>query len=225
MNYLFTHPAAFIPFLTSLVHCSHRSRIRRELFIEEIQAAAGEGGSPSARPGKSGGEGDNSCDGTESDSTAEGRPSGSEERKSFLESPSLSHRDEEGEAEFPSASGTSRPRGIIDSLFGIPESVSTCRHCRRSPQPKPKGQQSAQEESSQPQQSSTGWRKRRTATSLTNGSSEAPPCCCRFILTLSLTELTRPSLVHTQHRLTQGFSIRCLEAGYQRQEQEKETSF
>ncbi|KAF4108055.1 homeobox protein cut-like 1 isoform X5 [Onychostoma macrolepis] len=105
---------------------NYRSRIRRELFIEEIQAAAGEGGSPSARPGKSGGEGDNSCDGTESDSTAEGRPSGSEERKGFLESPSLSHRDEEGEAEFPCASGTSRPRGgIIDSLFGIPESVST----------------------------------------------------------------------------------------------------
>ncbi|XP_056127537.1 homeobox protein cut-like 1 isoform X9 [Rhinichthys klamathensis goyatoka] len=104
---------------------NYRSRIRRELFIEEIQAAAGEGGSPSARAGKSGGEGDNSCDGTESDSTAEGRPSGSEERKRLLESPGLSHRDEEGEGEFPSASGTSRPRGgIIDSLFGIPESVS-----------------------------------------------------------------------------------------------------
>ncbi|XP_052423358.1 homeobox protein cut-like 1 isoform X5 [Carassius gibelio] len=104
---------------------NYRSRIRRELFIEEIQAAAGEGGSPSTRPGKSGGEGDNSCDGTESDSTAEGRPSGTEERKGLLESPSLSHRDEEGEAEFPSASGSSRPRGgIIDSLFGIPESIS-----------------------------------------------------------------------------------------------------
>uniref|UniRef100_A0A8C1W9U3 Homeobox protein cut-like n=1 Tax=Cyprinus carpio TaxID=7962 RepID=A0A8C1W9U3_CYPCA len=105
---------------------NYRSRIRRELFIEEIQAAASEGGSPSARPGKSGGEGDNSCDGTESDSTAEGRPSGSEERKGLLESPNRSQRDEEGEAELPSASGTSRPRGgIIDSLFGIPESVST----------------------------------------------------------------------------------------------------
>ncbi|XP_039532561.1 homeobox protein cut-like 1 isoform X6 [Pimephales promelas] len=104
---------------------NYRSRIRRELFIEEIQAAAGEGGSPSARAGKSGGEGDNSCDGTESDSTAEGRPSGSEERKRLLESPGLSHRDEEGEGEFASASGTSRPRGgLIDSLFGIPESVS-----------------------------------------------------------------------------------------------------
>uniref|UniRef100_A0A671LFU3 Homeobox protein cut-like n=1 Tax=Sinocyclocheilus anshuiensis TaxID=1608454 RepID=A0A671LFU3_9TELE len=115
---------------------NYRSRIRRELFIEEIQAAAGEGGSPSARPGKSGGEGDNSCDGTESDSTAEGRPSGSEEHKGFLESPSLSHRDEEGEgeAEFPSASGTSRPRGgIIDSLFGIPESISAAAPPCRNP--------------------------------------------------------------------------------------------
>ncbi|XP_051540367.1 homeobox protein cut-like 1 [Myxocyprinus asiaticus] len=108
---------------------NYRSRIRRELFIEEIQAAAGEGGSPSTRPGgKSGGEGENSCDGTESDSTAEGRPSGSsgsDERKGLLESPGLSHREEESETEFPSASGTSRPRaGIIDCLFGIPESIS-----------------------------------------------------------------------------------------------------
>ena len=51
-----------------------RSRIRRELFIEEIQAAGGarpgsEGGSPSLRGSKSG-EGD-SCDGTESDGTVE----------------------------------------------------------------------------------------------------------------------------------------------------------
>uniref|UniRef100_G3P682 DNA-binding protein SATB n=1 Tax=Gasterosteus aculeatus TaxID=69293 RepID=G3P682_GASAC len=48
---------------------NYRSRIRRELFIEEIQAAGGlgpgsEGGSPSLRGSKSG-EGD-SCDGTES---------------------------------------------------------------------------------------------------------------------------------------------------------------
>ncbi|KAA0704080.1 Homeobox protein cut-like 1 CCAAT displacement protein [Triplophysa tibetana] len=108
---------------------NYRSRIRRELFIEEIQAAAGEGGSLSVRPRmKSGGEGENSCDGTESDSTAEGRPggsSGSEERKGLMESPGLSHRDEDGEGEFPSASGTSRPRGgLIDSLFGIPDSSS-----------------------------------------------------------------------------------------------------
>uniref|UniRef100_A0A8C5D2X9 Homeobox protein cut-like n=1 Tax=Gadus morhua TaxID=8049 RepID=A0A8C5D2X9_GADMO len=53
---------------------NYRSRIRRELFIEEIQAAGGarpgsEGGSPSLRGSKSG-EGD-SCDGTESDGTVE----------------------------------------------------------------------------------------------------------------------------------------------------------
>ncbi|XP_075892305.1 homeobox protein cut-like 1 isoform X2 [Nelusetta ayraudi] len=55
---------------------NYRSRIRRELFIEEIQAAGGlgpghEGGSPSLRISKSG-EGD-SCDGTESEGTAESR--------------------------------------------------------------------------------------------------------------------------------------------------------
>ncbi|XP_061136176.1 cut-like homeobox 1b isoform X2 [Syngnathus typhle] len=55
---------------------NYRSRIRRELFIEEIQAAGGvgpgsEGGSPSLRGSKSG-EGD-SCDGTESEGTVEAR--------------------------------------------------------------------------------------------------------------------------------------------------------
>ncbi|MEQ2228110.1 hypothetical protein ILYODFUR_005418, partial [Ilyodon furcidens] len=55
---------------------NYRSRIRRELFIEEIQAAGGvgpgsEGGSPSLRGCKSG-EGD-SCDGTESEGTVETR--------------------------------------------------------------------------------------------------------------------------------------------------------
>ncbi|XP_047662569.1 cut-like homeobox 1b isoform X3 [Tachysurus fulvidraco] len=54
---------------------NYRSRIRRELFIEEIQAAgsgsasAGEGGSPSVQAGK----GSDGCDGTDSDGTAEGR--------------------------------------------------------------------------------------------------------------------------------------------------------
>ncbi|XP_074534883.1 cut-like homeobox 1b isoform X2 [Halichoeres trimaculatus] len=55
---------------------NYRSRIRRELFIEEIQAAGGmgpgsDGGSPSLRGSKSG-EGD-SCDGTESEGTVETR--------------------------------------------------------------------------------------------------------------------------------------------------------
>ncbi|XP_063349834.1 cut-like homeobox 1b isoform X1 [Pelmatolapia mariae] len=57
---------------------NYRSRIRRELFIEEIQAAGGvgpgsEAGSPSLRGSKSG-EGD-SCDGTESEGTVETRQS------------------------------------------------------------------------------------------------------------------------------------------------------
>jgi len=68
--------------------CVLRSRIRRELFIEEIHAAGGgrpgsEGGSPSLRGSKSG-EGD-SCDGTESDGTVEARqgfcPGGPEEHR------------------------------------------------------------------------------------------------------------------------------------------------
>uniref|UniRef100_A0A8B9JVP0 Homeobox protein cut-like n=1 Tax=Astyanax mexicanus TaxID=7994 RepID=A0A8B9JVP0_ASTMX len=42
---------------------NYRSRIRRELFIEEIQAAAG---------GKAGADGESSCDGAESDSRASG---------------------------------------------------------------------------------------------------------------------------------------------------------
>ncbi|CAL8332806.1 unnamed protein product [Boreogadus saida] len=68
---------------------NYRSRIRRELFIEEIQAAGGarpgsEGGSPSLRGSKSG-EGD-SCDGTESDGTVEAArqgfgPPGQEEQR------------------------------------------------------------------------------------------------------------------------------------------------
>ncbi|TSN21155.1 Homeobox protein cut-like 1 [Bagarius yarrelli] len=54
---------------------NYRSRIRRELFIEEIQAAgsgsasAGEGGSPSVHSRK----GVDGCDGTDSDGAAEGR--------------------------------------------------------------------------------------------------------------------------------------------------------
>ncbi|XP_062844252.1 cut-like homeobox 1b isoform X2 [Trichomycterus rosablanca] len=62
---------------------NYRSRIRRELFIEEIQAAgassasAGECGSPSVPPGKA----SDSYDGTDSDGTAEGRPDASADEK------------------------------------------------------------------------------------------------------------------------------------------------
>ncbi|KAM3868981.1 homeobox protein cut-like 1 [Diretmus argenteus] len=52
---------------------NYRSRIRRELFIEEIQAAAGEGSSPSSLATKAS-EGDY-CDGPDSEGTTESRPS------------------------------------------------------------------------------------------------------------------------------------------------------
>ncbi|XP_036451257.1 homeobox protein cut-like 1 [Colossoma macropomum] len=68
---------------------NYRSRIRRELFIEEIQAAVG---------GKSGADGESSCDGAESDSRASG-----------LEEP---NPDE------PAVSGHT------DALFTFPESSS-----------------------------------------------------------------------------------------------------
>ncbi len=196
MNYLFTHPAAFIPFLTSLVHCSHRSRIRRELFIEESRRRPAKAAPPQHDPGSLGARETTAA--TAPSLTAPQRADRAAPRsaRASWRVPVLSHRDEEGEAEFPSASGTSRPRGgIIDSLFGHPwVRIHRCRHCR--PLPPAETQRTAvcaRRKQPTSTTSSTGWRKRRTATSLTNGSSEAPPCCWRFILTLSLTELTRPS--------------------------------
>ncbi|MGH0157627.1 UNVERIFIED_CONTAM: hypothetical protein FKN15_045271 [Acipenser sinensis] len=92
---------------------NYRSRIRRELFIEEIQAgnqaAGGESGSPSAQGCKAGGEGD-SCDGTESDGTVEGRPGGSlgpEEYGGASEGEGADPR-EEGGPETPARSPTSQ---------------------------------------------------------------------------------------------------------------------
>ncbi|XP_048839565.1 homeobox protein cut-like 1 isoform X2 [Brienomyrus brachyistius] len=121
---------------------NYRSRIRRELFIEEIQAAAGEGSSPSARGGKAG-EGD-SCDGTESDGTVESRPgpaSGSEEYRGASEGGGADPGEtrEEAGAEVPSGTlasqdiptsalsppGTSSHKGgAIGSLFSFPETAS-----------------------------------------------------------------------------------------------------
>ncbi|KAJ7997024.1 hypothetical protein DPEC_G00224620 [Dallia pectoralis] len=100
---------------------NYRSRIRRELFIEEIQR--GEGGSPSTRAGKAS-EGD-SCDGTESDGTVE-REGGSDNR-------------DEGTASTTSstAAGTSSHHqgGALDSLFSFPESghVSSVATTARNP--------------------------------------------------------------------------------------------
>ncbi|MBN3275153.1 CUX1 protein, partial [Polyodon spathula] len=132
---------------------NYRSRIRRELFIEEIQAgnqtAGGESGSPSARGCKAGGEGD-SCDGTESDGTVEGRPGGSlgpEEYGGASEGEGADPR-EEGGPETParsptsqdattsasSAPGTSGHKGsAIQSVFSFPDTATaTARNPRDS---------------------------------------------------------------------------------------------
>ncbi|XP_072525511.1 homeobox protein cut-like 1, partial [Salminus brasiliensis] len=106
---------------------NYRSRIRRELFIEEIQAAgaaaASEGGSPSVQPGKVG-DGD-SCDGTEADAAMDdGKPAGPDEEaaataKALTPSHSPILRDPTtSAAEGPGTSGSS---GL--GLFGFPETA------------------------------------------------------------------------------------------------------
>ncbi|XP_058854278.1 homeobox protein cut-like 1 isoform X5 [Acipenser ruthenus] len=132
---------------------NYRSRIRRELFIEEIQAgnqaAGGESGSPSAQGCKAGGEGD-SCDGTESDGTVEGRPGGSlgpEEYGGASEGEGADPR-EEGGPETPARSPTSQDAttstssapgtsghkgGAIQSVFSFPDAApATARNPRDS---------------------------------------------------------------------------------------------
>ncbi|XP_071430948.1 homeobox protein cut-like 1 isoform X7 [Pithys albifrons albifrons] len=75
---------------------NYRSRIRRELFIEEIQAGsqsqAGSSDSPSARSGgraAPGSEGD-SCDGVDTDGPPEGKPSGGAEAEEHSNAPAKS---------------------------------------------------------------------------------------------------------------------------------------
>uniref|UniRef100_A0A3P8Y6U7 Homeobox protein cut-like n=2 Tax=Esox lucius TaxID=8010 RepID=A0A3P8Y6U7_ESOLU len=116
---------------------NYRSRIRRELFIEEIQRGeGGEGGSPSTRAGKAS-EGD-SCDGTESDGTVEStRPSQDPHPPSEGEGGS-DHRDEgTTSATSSTAAGTSSHHkgGALDSLFSFPESghVSSVATTARNP--------------------------------------------------------------------------------------------
>nr|XP_046149627.1 cut-like homeobox 1b isoform X5 [Oncorhynchus gorbuscha] len=101
---------------------NYRSRIRRELFIEEIQAAG------SAAAAKAG-EGD-SCDGTESDGTVEGRhrrPTGPEEHKEASEDQDMEVRVEagvSGGSPVPrncTTSGSAGPGSSSSSLFGPPE--------------------------------------------------------------------------------------------------------
>ncbi|XP_019743194.1 cut-like homeobox 1b isoform X2 [Hippocampus comes] len=90
---------------------NYRSRIRRELFIEEIQAAGGvgpgsEGGSPSLRGSKSG-EGD-SCDGTESEGTVEAR----QVFGSGLEDHRGSYKDHDMEADSEAGASNNSPSQI-----------------------------------------------------------------------------------------------------------------
>ncbi|XP_036821531.1 homeobox protein cut-like 1 isoform X1 [Oncorhynchus mykiss] len=101
---------------------NYRSRIRRELFIEEIQAAG------SAAAAKAG-EGD-SCDGTESDGTVEGRhrrPTGPEDHKEAPEDQDMEVRVEagvSGGSPVPrncTTSGSAGPGSSSSSLFGPPE--------------------------------------------------------------------------------------------------------
>uniref|UniRef100_A0A3Q3JFY8 One cut domain family member n=1 Tax=Monopterus albus TaxID=43700 RepID=A0A3Q3JFY8_MONAL len=104
---------------------NYRSRIRRELFIEEIQAAGGvgpgsEGGSPSLRGSKSG-EGD-SCDGTESEGTVEIRQGlgiGLEDHRGAC-------KDHDMEAESEAGGCNNSPAQIDCSTSGVAGPGSSC---------------------------------------------------------------------------------------------------
>ncbi|XP_029963983.1 cut-like homeobox 1b isoform X1 [Salarias fasciatus] len=104
---------------------NYRSRIRRELFIEEIQAAGGvgpgsEGGSPSLRGSKSG-EGD-SCDGTESEGTAETRQGlgiGLEDHRGAC-------KDHDMEAESEAGGSNSSPTQLDCVTSGLSGPGSSC---------------------------------------------------------------------------------------------------
>uniref|UniRef100_A0A4W4HR31 One cut domain family member n=1 Tax=Electrophorus electricus TaxID=8005 RepID=A0A4W4HR31_ELEEL len=121
---------------------NYRSRIRRELFIEEIQAAAsGEGGSPSVRAGKT--VDTDSCDGAESDGPVEGRgrPLQADkvpptEEAARAATPALSPGQTEPTTSAGEAPGTSQasphggPSGL--GLFGFPE-ATPCAASSRNP--------------------------------------------------------------------------------------------
>ncbi|KAF7668926.1 hypothetical protein LDENG_00269340 [Lucifuga dentata] len=104
---------------------NYRSRIRRELFIEEIQAAGGagpgsEGGSPSLRGSKSG-EGD-SCDGTESEGTVESRQGlaiGLEEHRGAC-------KDHDMEVESEAGGSNNSPAQIDCTTSGLAGPGSSC---------------------------------------------------------------------------------------------------
>ncbi|XP_068601233.1 homeobox protein cut-like 1 [Brachionichthys hirsutus] len=104
---------------------NYRSRIRRELFIEEIQAAGGmapgnERGSPSLRGSKSG-EGD-SCDGTESEGTVETRQGlgiGLEDHRG-------SCKDHDMEAESEAGGSNNSPAELDYTTSGLMGPGSSC---------------------------------------------------------------------------------------------------
>uniref|UniRef100_A0A4W6CSP2 Homeobox protein cut-like n=1 Tax=Lates calcarifer TaxID=8187 RepID=A0A4W6CSP2_LATCA len=104
---------------------NYRSRIRRELFIEEIQAAGGlgpgsDGGSPSLRGSKSG-EGD-SCDGTESEGTVETRQGlgiGLEDHRGAC-------KDHDMEAESEAGGSNNSPAQIDCTTSGLAGPGSSC---------------------------------------------------------------------------------------------------
>lgn len=106
-------------------YVSTRSRIRRELFIEEIQAAGGvgpgsEGGSPSLRGSKSG-EGD-SCDGTESEGTVETRQGlglGLEDHRGAC-------KDHDMEAESEAGGSNNSPAELDCTTSGLAGPGSSC---------------------------------------------------------------------------------------------------
>ncbi|XP_051786732.1 cut-like homeobox 1b isoform X4 [Erpetoichthys calabaricus] len=122
---------------------NYRSRIRRELFIEEIQAgsqgAPTESGSPTSRACKTSGERD-SCDGTESDGTMESRPGvalgpddcgvtsegeGPDSREEGgTQTPNRSPALQDATTSASSIPGTSGHKGgALQSLFSFPETT------------------------------------------------------------------------------------------------------
>ncbi|XP_062363241.1 homeobox protein cut-like 1 isoform X3 [Cinclus cinclus] len=103
---------------------NYRSRIRRELFIEEIQAGsqsqAGSSDSPSARSSRAahGSEGD-SCDGVDAEGPPEGKPSGPEAD----ELSSAAAKSQGGPAEPAFEAGEEALRGARPSERAEPESL------------------------------------------------------------------------------------------------------
>uniref|UniRef100_A0A8C5T5N3 Homeobox protein cut-like n=1 Tax=Malurus cyaneus samueli TaxID=2593467 RepID=A0A8C5T5N3_9PASS len=113
---------------------NYRSRIRRELFIEEIQAGsqstAGSSDSPSARSGRAAhsSEGD-SCDGVDAEGPPDGKPSGPEALRGArpserAEPEGLEDTDDEGRLRAPRQSSPPAPQRPGDALETLPNSAT-----------------------------------------------------------------------------------------------------